>query len=144
MKNTFIGGARICNIINNIGPNSPNPTAYFDIFNKQQEYIVPTLVYTIFTDFVTANTFAGVYNTFVDPSGDAIKTRFCNLLAEFIVNIINNNLISTDTIRQIIDLINNNNTLHLHRSLIPLLRNYQNSEDKASIVYCIINNYLCN
>jgi hypothetical protein len=94
------------------------------------------------TDFAIANNFTGVYNIYVDPARDVNKTRFCNLLAEVIVNIINNGLISTVFIRDIINLINNN--VPLHRSLIPLLEDYQRTEDKVSMIYCIINNYLCN
>ncbi len=134
-KNTFIGGARVCNIINNIGPNE-----YFDLFNND-EYVIPKLVYTIFTDFTTSNGFIGNYNLNLFP-GDVGKTRFCNLLAELFVNIINNNLISTEIIFDIINTIEG--TFTLHRSLIPLLQNYQNSENKISMLYCIINNYLCN
>ncbi len=137
-KNTFIGGARVCNIEDNIGPNE-----YFDLFNKNNDLIIPTLVYTIFTDLATANNFVGTYDLNIFPA-DADKTRLCNLLAELFVNIINNTLISTANITNIIDLINNTVSLHLHRSLIPLLEDYQRSDDKINMLYCIINNYLCN
>ncbi len=135
-KNTFIGGARVCNIENNIGPNE-----YFDLFNKNEEFIIPTLVYTIFTNFTTANTFNGTYDLNLVP-GNAQQTQFYNLLAELFVNIINNNLISTITITTIINLINS--TFPLHRNLIALLEDFQMAEDKINILYCIINNFLCN
>jgi hypothetical protein len=56
-NNTFIGGARVCNIIDNIDINK-----YTALFNKKKEYIVPILVYTIFIEFDEAINFYGVYN----------------------------------------------------------------------------------
>jgi hypothetical protein len=138
IKNTFIGGARVCNIIASI-----TPLQYDILFKKDKAFIVPILVYTIFTDFNNANNFNGNYNLDVS-GGDVDKNTFRNLLAELFVNIINDTFISTDNFRQIITLINNNATFHLHRSLIPLLLDYNRTEDKTSWIYCIINNYLCN
>jgi hypothetical protein len=108
---------------------------YFETFNKPQERVIPTLVYTIFTDFATAMTFVGDYNLdFINP----LLTEFYNLLAQLFVNIIYDNLISTEIITRIIVLIN---TYFLnHRSLIPLINDYKMVENKISILYCIVNN----
>ncbi len=132
-NNTFIGGARVCNIINNV-----NPTDYFDLFvNKNEDLIIPTLVYTIFTDFTNANNFNGNYNLiFANPQ----QTQFYNLLAEFIVDLINDKLNSN--IPQITNFINN--SYRFHRSLIPLMETVNEAENKASWLYCFINNFLCN
>ena len=139
---TFIGGARICNIENNI-----DQAQYVNLFNKYDDLIIPTLVYTIFTDFATANTFIADYNILL---GNAQQTEFYNVLAEFIVDLINNKL-NINVVR-IINLINSN--FPMHRSLIPLLESfnqelnrnetYYESENKISWLYCFINNFLCN
>jgi len=132
-NNTFIGGARVCNIEDNIGPNE-----YFDLFNKNEELVIPTLVYTIFTNFATANTFNGTYDLNLVANVD--QNEFYNLLAELFVDIINNKL--NPNLNRIFFRINNNFTLH--SNLVNLLENYQDAEDKASLLYCIINNFLCN
>jgi hypothetical protein len=56
---TFIGGARNIYIINNI-----NNIEYQELFasGKDINYIIPTILYTLVTDFNTANTFNGTFN----------------------------------------------------------------------------------
>ena len=131
-NNTFIGGARICNIINNITNNQ-----YNDLFNKNEELIIPTLVYTIFTDYATATNFNGTYDIrFLNDQ----QTVFYGYLAQFIVDIINNT--STTNIGSIINIINNG--YQFHKSLIPLIETVNEAKDKASWLYCFINNFLCN
>lgn len=143
-NNTFIGGARICNITDNI-----TPTDYDTLFKKDENLIVPILVYTIFTDLTTANNFNGNYDLDI-TGGNLIKNNFYNLLAKFISDIINNELNNDFII--IRSLINNN--FSYQTSLINLLeyfnesRNssetYFESENKISWLYCFINNFLCN
>ena len=143
-NNTFIGGARVCNIIDTIGQNE-----YNQLFNtiRPEEHIVPILVYTIFTNFTTATTFNGTYDI---NFGNVMQTQFYNLLAEFIVDIINNKF--NINIVRITNLIENK--FPEHRSLITLLQyfnlelntteTYFGADNKISWLYCFINNFLCN
>ncbi len=130
---TFIGGARVITINNNV-----DNTMFKELFidNKQKEYIIPIILYTLFVPFATAKTFIGSY----DIAANNLYNGYIELLSNFI-----NNELTAETINRIKSLVPKPPLLaiNVHHGIIKLLDNLKPDTDKIGWLYCFINNIVC-
>jgi len=130
--NTFIGGARVI-LINNNFTNEMYDTLFNN--NKQIEKIIPTILYTLFTDFNTANGF----DTKFDLLGN-INDHYVELLYH---------IINRTHTQEHIDRIKNILAVPPHRAIyykigiVDLLDNLKPETDIIGWMYCFINNIVC-